>query len=424
MSRPRRRHSKEAHVSTNQSPFRGIDTQAVHAGETRPKPYGAIATPIVQTSTYSFENTAALVAHMERKEQGLPLLRGEYARYGSPNARAVEGKLAALEGGDAACVFSSGMAATALTLLTFLGAGDHYIMTDDCYRRTRQFGQEIMPRLGITCTLTPINDVQALEEAIRPNTRLILTETPTNPYLRIVDLEQLATLAHRRGLLAIVDATFGTPCNLRPLPMGMDLVIHSATKYLGGHNDLLGGALVGRADLVAQVRELNHIIGATCDPNSLFLLQRGLKTLGLRMARHNENGQRVAAFLEGHPAVRQVWYPGLASHPDHEIAKRTMSGFGGVVSFELDTDAEGTGRFIDALRIPYIGPSLGGVESIIEQPALMSHFTLSEDERRAIGVRDELVRYALGVEDSADLLDDLAQALEQVPVTRRSAAER
>jgi len=395
----------------------------VHAGEVRPKPFGAIATPIVQTSTYSFENTAALVEHMQRKEQGLPLLRGEYGRYGSPNAQTVESKLAALEGGEAACVFSSGMAATALTLLTFLGSGDHYVMTDDCYRRTRQFGQEIMPRLGITCTLAPINDAQALEKAICPNTRLILTETPTNPYLRIVDLEQLSAVAHRYGLLTIVDATFGTPCNIRPLQMGMDLVIHSATKYLGGHNDLLGGALVGRTELVAQVRELNHIIGATCDPHGLFLLQRGLKTLGLRMARHNENGQRVAEFLESHPAVRQVWYPGLASHPDHEIAQRSMSGFGGVVSFELDTDTEGTARFIDALQIPYIGPSLGGVESIIEQPALMSHFTLSEDERSAIGVRGELVRYALGIEDCDDLLNDLEQALAQVPAAGASVTE-
>ena len=195
----------------------GSSTLAVHAGETRPKPYGAIATPIVQTSTYSFEDTAALVAHMQRKEQGLPLLRGEYGRYGGPNAALVEDKLAALEGGEAACVFSTGMAATVLSLLAFLEAGDHYIMTDDCYRRTRQFGLELMPRYGISCTLAPINDEQALLEAIRPNTRLILTETPTNPYLRIVDLPRLAELAHSRGLLTLVDATFGTPCNIRPL---------------------------------------------------------------------------------------------------------------------------------------------------------------------------------------------------------------
>ncbi len=393
----------------------GIGTLAVHGGEARPKAYGAIASPIVQTSTFSFEDTAALVAHMQRKEQGLPPLRGEYGRYGGPNAEAVEDKLAALEGGEAAYVLSTGMAATVLSLLTHLSTGDHYIMTDDCYRRTRQFGLEVLPRFGIHCTLVPINDEQALVEAIQPNTRLILTETPTNPYLRVVDLPRVAEIGHAHGLLVFADATFGTPCNIQPLSLGVDLVIHSATKYLGGHNDLLAGAIVGSAELVQKVRELNQIVGATCDPNTLFLLQRGLKTLSLRMARHNENGQRVAEYLEQHPAVRRVWYPGLASHPDHAIAQRLMSGYGGVVSFELDADLEGTARFIDALRIPYIGPSLGGVESIVEQPALMSHFTLSDDERAAIGIRGELVRYALGIEDTADLLADLAQALDGVP---------
>jgi cystathionine gamma-synthase len=402
----------------------GSSTLAVHAGETRPKPYGAIATPIVQTSTYSFEDTAALVAHMQRKEQGLPLLRGEYGRYGSPNAALVEDKLAALEGGEAACVFSTGMAATVLSLLAFLQVGDHYIMTDDCYRRTRQFGLELMPRYGISCTLAPINDEQALLDAIRPNTRLILTETPTNPYLRIVDLPRLAELAHSHGLLTMVDATFGTPCNIRPLALGMDLVIHSATKYLGGHNDLLGGVVIGAKELVQKVRDFNHIVGATSDPHTLFLLQRGLKTLSLRMTRHNENGQRVAEFLESHPAVRRVWYPGLASHPDHEVARRTMSGYGGVVSFELEADLDGAACFIDALRIPYIGPSLGGVESIVEQPALMSHFTLSEQERAEIGIRGEMVRYALGIEDTADLLADLAQALDRVPLADHAVDQR
>jgi cystathionine gamma-synthase len=281
-----------------------------------------------------------------------------------------------------------------------------------------------MPRYGISCTLAPINDEQALLDAIRPNTRLILTETPTNPYLRIVDLPRLAELAHSHGLLTMVDATFGTPCNIRPLALGMDLVIHSATKYLGGHNDLLGGVLIGAKELVQKVRDFNHIVGATSDPHTLFLLQRGLKTLSLRMTRHNENGQRVAEFLESHPAVRRVWYPGLASHPDHEVARRTMSGYGGVVSFELEADLDGAACFIDALRIPYIGPSLGGVESIVEQPALMSHFTLSEQERAEIGIRGEMVRYALGIEDTADLLADLAQALDRVPLTDHAVEER
>ncbi|MHB0859037.1 MAG: trans-sulfuration enzyme family protein, partial [Anaerolineae bacterium] len=392
-------------------------TQSVHAGETKQKPYGALTMPIVQTSTYSFENTAALVAHMQRKEQDLEPLRGEYGRYGNPTQEVVEHKLAALEGGERALVLSSGMAAITCTLLTYLSAGDHLILSADCYRKTRQFSREFLWRMGIGCTLVEPDDYAGIARAITPQTRLLLAESPTNPYLRVADLPRLAEIARRHGLLSVVDATFATPLNLRPLEYGIDLVIHSATKYLGGHNDLLAGAVIGRAEHVAPVKETNNTIGAVTDAQTMYLLLRGLKTLSLRMQRHNENGLRIATFLEGHQAVRRVWYPGLPSHPDYEVTRRTMSGFGGVVSFELDTDLEGTATFIDALRIPYIGPSLGGVESIVEQPALMSHFTLDKAERAAIGIRGELVRYALGIEDPEDLLADLAQALDRVPQT-------
>jgi cystathionine gamma-synthase len=203
--------------------------------------------------------------------------------------------------------------------------------------------------------------------------------------------------------------------NLKPLTLGLDLVTHSATKYLGDHNDLLAGVIIGSADHIARIKESNDMVGAIPDPQTMYLLLRGLKTLGLRMQRHNESGQRMAEFLEGHPAVRRVWYPGLPSHPDHDVAQRLMHGFGVVVSFELETDLQGTSQFIDALQIPYVGPSLGGVESIVEQPALMSHFTMNEEERAAFGIRGELVRYAVGIEDPEDLIADLAQALERVP---------
>ncbi|NLG26825.1 MAG: aminotransferase class I/II-fold pyridoxal phosphate-dependent enzyme [Chloroflexi bacterium] len=395
-------------------PHHRIATQVVHAGEPKRKPFGAITMPIVQTSTYSFEDTAALVAHMRRKEQALDLERGEYGRYGNPTQEVVENKLAALEGGDAALALSSGMAATTVTLLTLLSAGDHFVLTADCYRKTRQFAVEFLKRFGVECSLVQPDDYAGIEAAITPRTRLLMTEAPTNPYLRVADLPRYAEIAQRHGLLTVIDATFATPCNLVPLSYGMDLVVHSATKYLGGHNDLLAGAVIGRADLVKAIRESNNILGAVADPQTLYLLLRGLKTLDLRMARHNSNGQRVAEFLERQPAVRRVWYPGLPSHPDHAVASRLMSGYGGVVSFELEADLEGAARFIDALEIPYIGPSLGGVESIVEQPALMSHFTLNEEERAAIGVRGELVRYALGVEDCDDLIADLAQALAKI----------
>ncbi|MFP3895342.1 MAG: trans-sulfuration enzyme family protein [Anaerolineales bacterium] len=390
-----------------------FDTETVHGGEDKDKSYHSLTMPIVQTSTYCFEDSAALVAHMRRKERGQQTERGEYGRYGNPTQRAVERKVAALDGGESGLAFSSGMAAITCTLLTFLSSGDHYILTDDCYRKTRRFSQKFMARMDVQCSLVPLGDDEALEAAIQPNTRLIVSETPTNPYLRIADLPRLAEIAEAHDLLTIVDTTFGTPYNIQPLACGIDIAIHSATKYLGGHNDLLAGVLVGDGERVKRIKETNDMMGAVPSPHTMYLLLRGLKTLGLRMARHNENGQRVAEFLEAHPAVQRVWYPGLPSHPDHEMAKRLMKGYGGVVSFLLETDAKGTGRFIDALQIPYMGPSLGGVESIVEQPALMSHFSLSKEARAEIGIPDGLVRYALGVEDTKDLIADLAQALEK-----------
>jgi len=386
-------------------PHGGPSTQSVHAGESHEKPFGALTMPIVQTSTYCFEDTAALRAHMVRKEQGLEPRRGEYGRYGNPLQETVERKLAALEGAEKALVFASGMAAITTTLLTLLHAGDHL---------TRQFALEFLQRLAIECTLVEPDEVENLQAAFRPNTRLLLTEAPTNPYLRVPDLDTVTEAAHQRGVLTIIDATFATPLNMLPLTHGVDLVIHSATKYLGGHNDLLAGVVAGDADLIATLREGNNMLGGVPDPQMLYLLLRGLKTLSLRVARHNENGLRLAEFLSAHPAVAQVWYPGLASHPDHTIAKRIMRGYGGVVTFTLRADAEGTARFIDALELPYMGPSLGGVESIVEQPALMSHFALTQEERDAIGIPAELVRYAAGIEDADDLIRDLSQALDVI----------
>ncbi|MGM0400408.1 MAG: trans-sulfuration enzyme family protein [Chloroflexota bacterium] len=391
-----------------------FDTETVHGGEEKNKPYHSLTTPIVQTSTYCFEDSAALIAHMQRKERGQQSERGEYGRYGNPTQGAVERKVAALDGGERGLTFASGMAAITCTLLTLLSSGDHYILTDDCYRKTRQFSLEFMSKMDVQCSLVPLGDDEALEAAIQPNTRLIVSETPTNPYLRIADLPRLAEIAKAHDLLTIVDTTFGTPYNIQPLAFGIDLVIHSATKYLGGHNDLLAGVLVGNREHVESIKETNDMIGAIPSPHTMYLLLRGLKTLGLRMARHNENGQRVAEFLHEHPAVQKVWYPGLPSHPDHETGKRLMKGYGGVVSFLLATEAQNTSRFIDALQIPYVGPSLGGVESIVEQPALMSHFSLSKEERAEIGIPDGLVRYALGVEDTDDLIADLDQALEEI----------
>ncbi|MGQ9516434.1 MAG: trans-sulfuration enzyme family protein [Anaerolineae bacterium] len=392
----------------------GLSTRAVHAGESRQKPYGSLTTPIIQTSTYTFENSQAVIAHMQRKMAELPLLRGEYGRYTNPTRETVERKLAELDGCEDAVVVASGMAAITMVFLTLLSAGDHLIITEDCYRKTREFALTFLRRLGIEVSFVPVEDLGALEASITPRTRLIFTELPTNPYLRVVDLPRLVEIARRHGCLLVVDSTFATPCNIRPADYGADLVIHSGTKYLGGHNDLLAGSVAGPADIIHQLKDAQNMLGPTIDPHAAYLLLRGIKTLSLRVLRHNENGQRVAEFLETHPAVRRVFYPGLPSHPDHAIAKRLMAGFGGVVSFEIEGDIERTMRFIDALKIPYVGPSLGGVESIIEQPALMSHFALEKQERERMGIKDELVRYALGIEDADDLIADLQQALDSI----------
>ncbi len=390
----------------------GESTCAIHAGSERCKPYHALIEPLVQTATYTFRNSQEVVAYQEAHARGLPTDRLEYGRYGNPTVAACEARMAALEHADAAIQFASGMAAITTTLLALLCQGDHLIMTDDCYRRTRQFCLEVLPRLGITTTVVPLGDYTALESAIQPNTRLLLSETPTNPYLRILDVERFAEIARRHGLISVVDSTFATPFNLRPLDWGIDLVIHSATKYLGGHNDLLAGFVVGRADWVTPVRDLHNILGATPDPHNAYLLLRGLKTLSLRVARHNENGQRVAEFLAGHPEVEQVWYPGLPSHPDYAVAQAQMKGFGGVVSFTVRGDLWRTARFIDRLQIPYISPSLGGTESLVIQPALMSYYDVPPEQRRRLGIRDNLVRLSLGLEDAEDLIADLRQALD------------
>jgi cystathionine gamma-synthase len=384
-------------------------TQAVHAGEARRKPHGALTTPIIQTSTYTFADTAEILDFMRSKQAEETDLRCEYGRYSNPTQSAVEAKLAALEGAEQALLFGSGMAAITTTLLARLSAGDHLVMASDCYHRTREFAQMFLSRWGIEADLVPIDQPAALEAALRPQTRLIFAETPTNPYLRVMDLERLAQVARQRRITTLVDSTFATPVNLRPLEWGIDLVVHSASKYLGGHNDLLAGVVLGSRLDLAPVEHARGVMGGISNPNDCYLLLRGLKTLELRVRQQNESGLRLAEHLEVHPAVRRVFYPGLPSHPDYAAAQRLMSGFGGVVSFEIDGDFDATARFIDALRIPYIGPTLGGVESIVQQPAAL--FSLNRAERQAAGLSECLVRYAAGIEDVDDLIEDIDQAL-------------
>ncbi|MBN1141819.1 MAG: PLP-dependent transferase [Deltaproteobacteria bacterium] len=386
--------------------YRGFSTKAVHAGEIRDNRFGSITTPIVQSSTFIFQS----IEEVRKLAQGV-VGRFEYGRYGNPTQFAAEAKLAALEETEDAVLFSSGMSAITTTLFSLLYTGDHIIITDDAYRRTLQFCKKCLIRFGIDCSIVKMCDYDAIAAAIRPNTRIFFSESPTNPYLNIMDLERLMGIFRGRGILVISDSTFATPYNQKPLEFGVDLVIHSATKYLGGHNDLLSGVVLGPKKLTDPIREYLKTTGGVIDPHCAYLLLRGLKTFELRMIRHNETGQAVAEFLESHPRVRRVYYPGLESHPHHLVAKRQMRGFGGVVTFELEDDIETVLTFMNRLKIINIGPSLGGVESLITHPASISYYDHSKEERLALGITDGLIRLAVGIENCEDLIADIDQAL-------------
>lgn len=383
-------------------------TLAVQGGEQKAKPYHSLTTPLVLSSTFPFDNTEDLLAYKAARDSSDDLDRQEYARYGSPTVRAVEMKIAALEDSEDALLFSSGMNTITTTLLTLLSSGDHLVMICPAYRRTREF-TSYLERWGIQTSFVTSNCFDELSEALKPNTKVIFAETPSNPTLRVLDLPELTRLAEKAGSLTIVDSTFATPFNLQPLKHGVDLTIHSATKYLGGHNDLLAGAAAGSARLLRKIRDTRDVLGGVLGSFDAYLLQRGIKTLALRVQQQNQSGQKVAEFLETHPMIQRVHYPGLPSHPDHGIAVRLMHGFGGVVSFETKGTRENASAVIDHLRVPYIGPTLGGVESIAQQQALL----LSDDpeERAQAGIPDQLIRYAVGIEDAADITADLDQAL-------------
>ena len=396
--------------------FEGSSTQSVHGGAPRDKGFHSMTTPIVQSATYAFKNTRKLIEFLDKKVYGGELDREEYARYGNPSVWSVEKRIAHLEAADDAVVYPSGMSAVTSLFLTVLRPDTHIVMTDDCYRRTRQFCMTTLKKFGIETSIVPMGDGDALEAAIIPKkTRFIFTETPTNPYLRVADLERIAALGRRYRAMTLIDATFATPVNLRPLEYGIDFVMHSATKYLGGHNDILAGAIAGGRARVKALKDARGMFGNVIDPHQAYLLERGMKTLAVRVKHQNESAMKIASYLEQHPKIERVFYPGLESHPDHSLAKAQMTGFGGVVSFEVAGGLETTSDFIDRLQIPYIAPSLGGVESLIEQPAYVSYYDLNRAERQQLGIGDNLVRFALGIEDADDIISDLAQSLQDVP---------
>lgn len=387
-----------------------IDTVAVRSGQPRQDAFDAVTTPIACTATYAFSSSKELRDHFEGR-----IRREEYGRYGNPTVRKAELKLAALDAGEDAALFASGMAAITTALFALVKKGDHVILGADGYRRTRAFVTQLLGRYGVEHTIVPSGDVDAIASAVRAETRVILFESPTNPYLRVLDLPLLREKIGKRSRAKIlVDATFATPINQRPLEQGADLVLHSCTKYLGGHNDLLAGVVVGDEALVSIVRDARDVLGGVLDPHAAYLLLRGLKTLPLRVERQNATGLAIAQWLETQPEVERVFYPGLESHPDHDVAKKVLAGFGGVVSFVLRADLDTTAAALDACELATIAPSLGGVETLIEQPAIMSHYGLSSEERAALGIADGLVRLAVGIEHVDDIREDLERVLSVV----------
>lgn len=388
----------------------GISTLAVHAGEDRQKLANAITDPIICASTYTFSSTQAVIDFIEQKQQ-----REEYGRYGNPGEKIVERKLAALDGGEEALVYASGMAAIVGLLMTKLNAGDEVVFFDECYHRSREFCAKHLSRFGVVTRQVKACDYDAMAAAINSRTRLLVSESPTNPHLSVVDLERFAELGRKYKVETLIDATLATPYNVKPLSYGVDYVLHSATKYLGGHNDLLAGVIVGSKEKLEDVRKMRGILGGINSPHNLYLLERGLKTFELRMQRHNQNGQAVAEFLASHPKVEKVYYPGLASHAGHEIARKQMRGFGGLITFLVkDADWRQTAAVVDAAKIARIAPSLGGVESLIEQPLVMSYYEVPPEDRKRFGIPDNMIRLSCGIENTEDLIEDLRQALESV----------
>ncbi len=375
----------------------GLSTRAVHAGGVEPVPGAPVVTPIVPSATFFNE----------------PAPTGEvlYTRYGTnPNHRVLAAKLAALEGAEAALPVGSGQAATALALLAYCGAGDHVVAARALYGGTSTLLTRELPRLGIGVTF--VERAEQWAESLRPETRALFVEIPVNPTLRVPDIRPLARLSAERGVPLLVDATFATPVNFRPIEHGAAVVIHSATKYLGGHSDLIAGVVAGPATLVEEVRGKLKSFGPALDPHAAWLLERGLKTLAVRVRQQNGNAERLARWLEAHPAVARVHYPGLASHRDHAVARELFDGFGGMLGFVVHGGDDAAVRVLGRLRLLSVAPSLGGVETLVSMPCFTSHAASSREERHALGIDDGFVRVSVGIEDVEDLRDDLARALE------------
>jgi cystathionine beta-lyase/cystathionine gamma-synthase len=376
-----------------------IDTRLIHAGDPRPGVEGAVVLPIFQSATFGHAG------------------EGEYddVRYirlnNTPNHIALANKLASLEGAESALVAASGMAAITTAILSVVGAGDHILLSRLLYGGTHSFVADELPRLGITVDLIDSERPETWAELVRPQTRAVYVETISNPTMRIPDLEAVVAFGRDRGLVTMIDNTFASPINFRPIELGFDLSLHSATKYLNGHSDIVAGAVIGRNDLIDDIRHRLNLLGGTLDPHACFLLSRGMATLALRVQRQNETAMALASLLEIRSDVASVNYPGLESHPGHKRARRLFDGYGGMLSFELVGGRDAADRFIAALEVPISAPSLGGVHSLVTRPATTSHAGMSAAQRQDVGVSDGLIRLSVGIESAIDLTADIEQAL-------------
>jgi cystathionine beta-lyase/cystathionine gamma-synthase len=379
------------------------ETESVHGGKHLEKRNAPMAQPIYQTSTFQVTNS-----EQQLRATGTDTF---YTRYGNPTHTAVESAIAELEGADAALLFASGMCAITTSILSLVKNGDHIVAQRDIYGGVTKFLSTWLPKLGIETTFVDTTDYEQHAGAIRPNTKLLYLESPTNPTLRVVDLRKAVALARQHQLITMTDSTFATPINQRPTEFGIDLVLHSGTKYLGGHTDLICGVAAGRRDLIEKIHETRTTLGGVMDPHAAFLLLRGIKTLALRVERQNESALRVAEFLAQHPKVRSVNYPFLQGHPQRAVAIEQMKGGGGVLSFEVDGTGEDAKRLSEALRLFTLAPSLGGAESLVSIPVLTSHAMISAEHRQKMGVSEQLVRISVGIENALDLIADLEQAL-------------
>lgn len=383
----------------------GDATRAIHAGESHHGISGPVATPIVRSSTFTFASTAEMKRWAEGKSKAYI-----YTRYGNPTLTVAEAKIAGLERAEAAVVASSGMAAISSGLLSILSHGDELIATRQLYGGTYRMMREVFPRFGIKVHHVG-NDLADLERVVTDRTRMLYVESPTNPTLGLVDLRKAAALARKHKLVSMVDNTFASPALQKPLELGFDMVAHSTTKYLGGHSDLIGGAVAGKKVFVDKVRQMIIFLGGSMDPEGAYLLIRGMKSLGPRVRQQCATAMAVAKYLIRHPKVSRVHYPGLASHPDHALARRQMADFGAMMAFDLKGGLPAARRFCDRMQLFLIAASLGGVESLAVLPAYTSHYKMSRQELAAAGVEPGTVRLSVGLEDAADLIEDLRQAL-------------